>query len=86
MVTLSHRQEGKIDVITVSDQGKGVSEKDQQQLFSLHRGRGASGERKSGTGLGLILCRDLAELHGGRIELDSKEGEGAQFSVWLPRS
>ncbi len=85
VVTLSHRQEGKMDIITVSDQGKGVSEEDQQQLFSLHRGRSGSGRRKSGTGLGLILCRDLAELHGGRIELDSKAGEGARFSVLLPR-
>lgn len=85
-ITLSHRQEGKMDVITVSDQGKGISEEDKKQLFSLHGGNSSDGRRKSGTGLGLILCRDLAELHGGRIELDSKAGEGARFSVWLPRS
>ncbi len=85
VVTLSHRQEGEMDVITVSDQGTGVSAEDQKQLFSLHRSKSTTGRRKSGTGLGLILCRDLAELHGGRIELESEPGEGARFSVWLPR-
>ena len=74
-----------MNVITVSDQGPGIGKEAQEQLFTLRHGEEATGRRKSGTGLGLILCQELAELHGGRIELASKPGEGASFSVWLPK-
>lgn len=85
-VAFAYREEGKMNVVTVSDQGPGISEEVQEQLFTLHQGKEAAGRRKPGAGLGLILCRELAELHGGRIELNSKPSEGASFSVWLPKS
>lgn len=84
-VAFAYRAEGKMNVITVSDQGPGIGKEAQEQLFTLRHGEKATGRRKSGTGLGLILCQELAELHGGRIELASKPGEGASFSVWLPK-
>ncbi len=84
-VTFAYRQEDKMDVITVSDQGPGISKEAQTQLFTLQQGKEVSGRRKSGTGLGLILCQELAELHGGHVALESEPGKGAHFSVWLPK-
>lgn len=84
VVTLSYRLEDGMDVVVVQDQGPGVREDVRRQLFELHRQSGTTGRRTYGTGLGLILCRDLAELHGGKLSLESEEGKGAEFSVWLP--
>ncbi|MDX1438945.1 MAG: HAMP domain-containing sensor histidine kinase [Rubricoccaceae bacterium] len=73
------------DVISISDTGVGMSEADQKKLFhmdeSLSR-RGTAGER--GSGLGLLLCRDMIERHGGEITVESALGEGSTFSIALP--
>ncbi|WP_231915312.1 HAMP domain-containing sensor histidine kinase [Lewinella sp. 4G2] len=80
LATTSHE-----NVITVTDSGPGLTAEQRTQLFKLHRGDGPAGRRNAGTGLGLILCKELAELHGGRIEVASEPGVGAQFSVVLPK-
>jgi signal transduction histidine kinase len=68
---------------TVCDQGIGISEDDQQQLFkAFHRG-GNVGTRP-GTGLGLLLVKRCAELHGGSVQVKSKIGEGTTVTVRLP--
>jgi signal transduction histidine kinase len=70
-------------VCVVRDQGIGISEDDQKQLFkAFHRG-GNVGSRP-GTGLGLLLVKRCAELHGGRVELTSRVGEGTSVTVRLP--
>jgi len=40
---------------------------------------------KGGTGLGLPISKDLVELHGGRLTIDSEKGKGTRVLVWLPR-
>ncbi|MEM9260109.1 MAG: ATP-binding protein, partial [Bacteroidota bacterium] len=84
-ITIAHRTEGNRDIITVQDQGPGITPAVQAGLFRLNQGEQQEGRRKSGTGLGLILCKELTELHGGGISVASEAGQGSAFSIWLPR-
>jgi PAS domain S-box-containing protein len=82
-VRFNLEQDGADAVCTVRDQGIGISEEDQQHLFkAFHRGSNV-GERP-GTGLGLLLVKRCAELHGGKVQLSSKIGEGTTVTVRLP--
>ena len=72
-------------IITVADQGMGISPKVQELLFNIEHKTSTPGTHKeTGTGLGLILCKELAEQHNGYISLESKEGEGSKFMIHLP--
>lgn len=82
-IIIDHQKEGRFNILTVRDQGPGISPKDRRQLFQL-RGYKENGKRKQGTGLGLVLVRELTELHGGTVDLESKEGEGTVVTVRLP--
>jgi len=67
----------------VQDRGIGIPEEDQQHLFkAFHRGSNVTG--RPGTGLGLMLVKRCAELHGGTVQLTSKVGEGTAVVVHLP--
>jgi signal transduction histidine kinase len=73
--------------ISVRDSGVGISEAELPTVFDkLHRSKksrpGTRGER--GTGLGLVICKNLVDLHGGSIGVESQEGEGSNFWVNLP--
>ncbi len=75
---------GRLDV-RVTDSGCGIPKGDQQRLFqAFSRIEGGGSTRREGTGLGLHLSRKLAELLGGRITLESGEGEGSTFTLSLP--
>jgi CheY-like chemotaxis protein len=86
-VRVSARYDENNDTVTfsVSDTGVGIALPDQERIFEeftqLERG---SQSQFKGTGLGLPLCRKLAELLGGKIELASEVGIGSKFSVTLP--
>jgi PAS domain S-box-containing protein len=71
-------------VLSVTDTGIGISAEDQQRLFNAFTQVGTVGMRNEGTGLGLYLCRKLADLIGARIEVDSAVGRGSRFSLHLP--
>jgi signal transduction histidine kinase len=71
--------------ISVADTGIGIAAEDQEAIFEEFRQVGADYARKrEGTGLGLALARRFVELHGGRIRVQSRPGEGSTFTLTLP--
>lgn len=77
--------EGNQLAINVLDTGTGMSEQEIESLFDLNThfsNSGTSGEK--GTGLGLILCKELAELNGSSLSVRSKINEGTTFTFKLP--
>jgi signal transduction histidine kinase len=69
--------------VVVADTGIGMSEDALQRIF--HRYYRADSERE-GSGLGLLIARELVRLHGGDIKVESELGRGSRFSIRLPRS
>jgi signal transduction histidine kinase len=77
--------EGERVRVSVSDTGVGIAPEDVTRLFDKYeqtRSRATRGEK--GTGLGLYITKQLVELHGGKIEVDSEFGKGSTFSFTLP--
>jgi GAF domain-containing protein len=71
--------------ISVSDTGIGIAPEDQEAIFQEFRQVGTDYARKrEGTGLGLALARRFIDLHGGRIWVKSRPGEGSTFTFRLP--
>jgi len=72
-------------VMTVADTGPGISQADQQQIFDkFYQAGSALTKESSGVGLGLAIAKELTQLLGGRLSLESRPGHGAAFSVHLP--
>jgi signal transduction histidine kinase len=69
--------------IWVRDTGLGIPSEDQSRIFGRFS-RGASGRRTEGAGLGLSIVEAIARAHGGRVELASRPGQGATFTVIVP--
>ena len=69
-------------VVRIRDSGPGIDQQHQEQIFEKF-GR-AGGAAKPGTGLGLFLSRSFAEAHGGTLDVESRPGEGATFTLRLP--
>jgi signal transduction histidine kinase len=70
--------------VDVRDCGPGVAPENQAKIFEPYE-RGVGSEAPAGLGLGLYISRQLAEVHEGSLTLHSKPGEGAVFSLTLPR-
>ncbi|MCC5866191.1 MAG: response regulator [Wenzhouxiangella sp.] len=75
--------EGRIE-LSVSDTGPGIDPADQQVIFERYRQGEQTSASSPGTGIGLALARELAELHGGRIGVESQPGKGACFTLSIP--
>ena len=67
-------------IVTIKDDGKGISEENLKNIFDPF-----FTTKKNGTGLGLALVDKFISLHEGRIDIESKEGEGSKFIVYLPK-
>jgi signal transduction histidine kinase len=71
-------------IVAVADHGIGIPVADLDRLFErYHRGGNVSGI--VGTGVGLYLVKMVVDMHGGAVTVESKEGEGARFTIRLPR-
>jgi len=71
-------------VVEVEDTGTGISAEQQRELFQPYHTRPADRERLSGLGIGLVLCKYIVELHGGKIWVQSEQGKGSTFSFSIP--
>ncbi|MCZ7402802.1 MAG: PAS domain S-box protein [Candidatus Methanoperedens sp.] len=84
-LTITAKKEGEMAQISVSDTGIGIKEENIGRLFhkfeQLEKG---ISEKYGGTGLGLDITKHLVELHGGRIWVESRYGEGSTFTFLLP--
>jgi PAS domain S-box-containing protein len=85
--SFAHADNGSTEFlrISVTDDGVGISEAGLQRLFQPFTQIDSGLARKfEGTGLGLAMVKLLAELHGGAVAMQSAEGAGSIFTVWLP--
>ncbi|WP_345270771.1 PAS domain-containing sensor histidine kinase [Nibrella viscosa] len=77
------QRRGQWVVIDITDNGIGFEEKHHDRIFQLFQ-RLHGRNQYEGTGIGLALCKKVAELHGGAISAHSTPGEGSTFTVYLP--
>ncbi len=85
-ISITAEQDEETVQVSIRDTGVGMDEAILCGLFALDRRtclRGTEGER--GSGLGLLLCKEFIEKHGGRIWADSKPGQGTVFTFSIPR-
>jgi len=80
-ISASKQDDNKIFYFEVQDDGEGISEEDLPKIFDPFFTTKNMG---TGTGLGLSTSHGIIEQHGGRIEVSSKPGKGATFTVYLP--
>jgi signal transduction histidine kinase/CheY-like chemotaxis protein len=77
--------EGRRVALSIKDTGPGISTEDQQRLFEpFQQLDGSIRRRYGGSGLGLTISKQFVEMHGGKMWLDSRLGDGTTFSFQLP--
>lgn len=85
MITLATTIENNELIISVKDSGKGMTEEEISCLFYINTHFSQAGTQgEKGTGLGLLLCKELIELNGGKLKVKSKPGKGSSFYFNLP--
>jgi signal transduction histidine kinase len=82
-VDVSARLDGTHVEVAVADTGPGISAEEQETIFEEFE-QTTEGKQAEGTGLGLPLSRKLVELHGGRLWVESRAGQGSTFRFTLP--
>lgn len=85
-ITVSACSRAGAVIIEVADRGRGFAPGDEDRVFEqFYRGSGVNPDR-SGTGIGLAICRAIADAHGGKIEAKNRPGGGAIITVSLPQA
>jgi signal transduction histidine kinase/response regulator of citrate/malate metabolism len=83
-VSVAVRCQGEELVIRVSDTGMGIPKEALPKMFERFYRVSRPGEKIQGTGLGLAIVKKIVMMHNGRIEVESKVGQGTTFTVFLP--
>ena len=83
-IWLSLRRHGSGAVLTVRDDGIGISKADQSHIWQRFWQADAARGDESGTGLGLSMVKEIAEFHGGSVSVESELGKGSTFTVNIP--
>ncbi len=84
-ISASVVREGKTAVIAIKDTGIGISKEHIPHLFErFYRVDKARSRAEGGAGLGLAICKHIAQVHNGKIKVESQAGKGSTFSVSLP--
>lgn len=84
-VSVSATKKDLLAEITVADNGVGISSENQKKIFRIDAQFKTNGTvDETGSGLGLILCKEFVEENGGTISVNSEEGKGAKFIFTLP--
>lgn len=84
-IKVSVSSEGDHAILKVKDTGIGIPEMELPRMFErFHRVENAMGRTYEGTGIGLSFTKELVQLHGGIISVESKEGMGSVFTVSIP--
>ena len=82
---VSLQDEGEFSLLSIQDTGIGISEKDLPSIFDrFYRVDKARSRDEGGSGLGLSICKNIAEAHKGKIEVESKLGVGTLFKIRIP--
>ncbi len=84
-VCIRARRGGNGVTLTVVDAGSGIPPDDQEKVFDrFYQVDQSSTREKGGTGLGLYICRHLAEAIGGRVWVGRSDASGSEFCLWVP--
>jgi two-component system OmpR family sensor kinase len=83
-IALGASSDGHEARIWVRDSGSGIAVEDQPLIFERFKRGGDAHRRYRGGGLGLAIVKTVAEAHGGKVELESRLGEGSMFTIVLP--
>jgi len=84
-ITIKYEQNPSNITISVADTGIGMTPQEMSKLFDVSQTHSAPGTaNESGTGLGLLLCKEFVEKHSGKIWVESESGIGSEFKFMLP--
>ncbi len=84
-IVVSLQRTDKEGIFSVQDNGAGISLDEQDKIFNrFYQIESSSTRENSGMGLGLSICKDIVEMQGGRLWVESKKGEGCKFAFALP--
>jgi signal transduction histidine kinase len=84
-ISISITKNEKDWIVSVEDQGVGISKENRNKIFDSSSNFTTFGTNKEkGSGLGLLICQEFVEKHGGKIWVESKEGMGSLFSFTIP--
>jgi two-component system sensor histidine kinase SenX3 len=73
--------------ICVTDQGYGVAPEERTRIFQrFYRAQRDKAGPEQGAGIGLALVKEIAELHGGRVDVESRPGVGSRFTIRIPHT